>query len=100
MENTLLNSIEYKIVKTRFGIWKSFGYQNGNSYHEFISDSKIFGLPVFHYTYGINPETGRRKWAEGFIALGRFARGVIAIGHIGIGVIAFGQLSLGFLVFA
>ncbi len=96
--NTLLEEVQYKVQKTRFGTWKSFGYTNGASYHEFTSNATIMGMPLFHYTYGINPQTGTRKWAKGFIAVGRFAYGVIAIGHVAAGVVAVGQLAIGFVL--
>jgi hypothetical protein len=95
MPNILLEEIEYKIDETSFGTWRRYGYIDGASYHEFMSRSRILGLPLVHYTYGRNPETGRRRCARGIIAVGRFACGVIAIGHASFGLIAFGQLAIG-----
>ena len=95
MPNILLEEIEYKIDETSFGTWRRYGYIDGTSYHEFKSRATILGLPLVHYTYGRNPEIGRRKCARGIIAVGRFACGVIAIGHASFGLIAFGQLAIG-----
>lgn len=91
--------VDYKITKTSFGEWHSFMYQTGSAYHEFSSHAKFLNLPLLHYTYGICPETGRRKVAKGIIAIGRIAMGIIGIGQLSFGVIAIGQLSFA-LIFA
>ncbi|MFA5554369.1 MAG: hypothetical protein WCZ89_00845 [Phycisphaerae bacterium] len=98
MKNELLEPIEYKVVRTNLGEWKSFGYSTGLSYHEFTSHAKIAGLPLIHYTYGRCPETGRRKMAKGVIAVGRIACGIIAIGQLAIGLIPIGQAAFGLLL--
>jgi len=95
MSNILLEEVEYKIERTKFGLWRRYGYENGSSFHEFRSHNMICGLPLVHYTYGKNPETGRRIVAMGIIAIGKLACGVVAIGHASFGVLAFGQLALG-----
>lgn len=97
MPNVLLEEIEYKVDKTSFGIWRRYGYIDGTSYHEFKSHASFLGLPLLHYTYGRNPEIGRRKCARGIIAVGRFAFGVIAIGQFCGGLIAIGQIAVGIL---
>ncbi|HIJ71211.1 MAG TPA: hypothetical protein HPP87_07590 [Planctomycetes bacterium] len=97
MPNILLEEIEYKIDRTGFGTWRRYGYIDGTSYHEFTSRARILGVPLLHYTYGRNPEIGRRKWAKGIIAVGRLACGVIAIGQLSIGLVAIGHLSIGIL---
>ena len=96
--NILLEEIEYKIDQTSFGTWRRYGYIDGTSYHEFTSHTKILGLPLVHYTWGRNPETGRRKCAKGIIAVGRFACGVIAIGQVCGGLVAIGQLAIGIIL--
>lgn len=98
MPNVLLEEIEYKVDETGFGTWRRYGYINGTSYHEFTSHARLFGLPLVHYTYGRNPEMGRRKCAKGIIAVGRFACGIIAIGHVSFGLVAIGQLSIGIIL--
>ena len=95
MPNILLEEIEYKVDETSFGTWHRYGYTNGTSYHEFSSRTKILGLPLVHYTWGRNPETGRHKCAKGIIAVGRFACGVIAVGQVCGGLVAIGHLSIG-----
>lgn len=95
MDNILLEEVEYKIEETKFGVWRRYGYIDGTSYHEFKSHGAMFGLPLVHYTYGRNPETGRRVCAKGVLAVGRFARGVVAIGMMSVGLVAIGLLALG-----
>jgi len=97
MPNTFLEKIEYKIEATAIGTWKRYGYENGTSFHEFKSHIGLLGLPLIHYTYGKNPETGRRVVAKGVIAIGRIAFGIIAIGQMSIGLLAIGQFAIGFL---
>ncbi len=97
MPNTFLEKIEYKIEETAMGTWMRYGYENGTSFHEFKSHVAWLGFPLVHYTYGRNPETGKRVVAKGVIAVGRIACGIIAIGQASIGVIAIGQLAIGFL---
>lgn len=97
MKNLLLDEVEYKIEKTRWGIWRSFLYPTGAYFSEFRSYGELWGLPVIHYTRGISPETGKRVVAKGIIAVGRLAVGVVAIGHASAGIIAIGQLGLGLL---
>lgn len=64
-------------------------------FEEFTSHRKVQGLPLFHYTAGICPETGRRTVALGIVAVGREAVGIVAIGQAAAGVVAIGQLALG-----
>ena len=95
MGNLLLEEVEYKIDQTNFGTWRRYVYTNGTSFSEFKSHATLFGLPLIHYTYGKNPETGRRVLAKGIIAVGRLACGFIAIGHISFGLVAIGQIAIG-----
>jgi hypothetical protein len=97
MPNVLLEKVEYKIEKTKLGTWRRYGYVTGMSFHEFKSDATFMGLPLIHYTFGRNPETGRRVVAKGVIAVGRFACGIVAIGHVSFGLVAVGQLAIGIL---
>ncbi len=97
MKNLLLDKVEYKVEKTRWGVWRSFLYPSGVYFAEFRSHGELLGLPVIHYTRGISPETGKRVVAKGIIAVGRLAIGVLAIGHASAGIIAIGQLGLGLL---
>jgi len=94
-QNLLLNDIEYKIDPTEFGWWRRYVYANGELFEEFMSHKRLWGLPLFHYTRGRCPETGKRVMAKGIIAMGRLAIGFIAIGHAAFGLVAIGQLGLG-----
>jgi hypothetical protein len=98
MGNLLLEKVEYKIEKTKFGSWQRYMYVSGASFHEFKSHTMLFGLPLVHFTYGRCPETGRRKIAKGIIAVGRLACGFIAIGHASLGLLAIGQLAIGIIL--
>jgi len=95
MRNPLLEEVEYKIDETNFGVWRRYGYANGTSYHEFKSYTHIFGMPLVHYTYGRNLETGKRVIAKGVIAIGRLACGVVAIGQFAVGKYVLAQIGLG-----
>lgn len=97
MENILNKEIEYKITRTALGEWRSFMYANGTTYHEYTSHSKLFNMPLIHYTSGICPETGHHKIAKGVIAIGKLAIGIIAIGQLSAGIIAIGQLAFAIL---
>ena len=98
MKNLLLENVEYKVEMTRFGVWRRFLYPNGAYFTEFKSHATFLGLPLFHYTRGICPETGRRVIAKGVVGVGRLATGILAIGHASFGLIAVGQLDLGLLL--
>jgi len=95
MGNLLLEEVEYKIDQTNLGTWRRYLYSNGTGFSEFKSHATLFGLPLIHYTYGKNPETGKRVLAKGIIAVGRLACGFIAIGHASFGLLAIGQLAIG-----
>ncbi|QTA89306.1 hypothetical protein [Desulfonema magnum] len=97
MKNMLLEKPDYKIEKTRYGTWRRHLSVSGLYFAEFTSHRVLFGLPLFHYTRGICPETGRRIIAKGIVAVGRIAAGGIAIGQASFGLIAVGQLAAGIL---
>lgn len=98
MKNLLLENVEYKTEKTRWGVWRRFVYPTGAHFAEFKSHGQLVGLPLIHYARGINPETGKRIVAKGIVAVGRLAVGVLAIGHASAGIIAIGQLGLGLII--
>jgi hypothetical protein len=95
VHNLLLENVEYKIEKTKWGTWRRFMYPNGDLFEEFVSFARYFGLPLLHYTRGKCPETGKRIVAKGIIAIGRLAVGGLAIGHASAGLLAIGQLAIG-----
>ena len=96
--NYLPEDVDYRVEETAFGTWRSFMYENGKTYHEFISHAEVAGMPLFHYTAGKCPENGRSKTACGVVAVGRFASGFVAIGQVAWGVVAIGQASFGVLI--
>jgi len=95
--NFLPGDIDYRVENTKLGTWRSFTHENGEKFREFVAHVSIFGLPLFNYTQGKCPETGRAKTANGIIAVGRFATGVLAIGQVAYGIVALGQLGIGLL---
>jgi hypothetical protein len=95
MNNILLEKVEYKVDRTRFGVWRRFVYPTGKYFAEFKSHKTLFGWPLLHYTRGICPETGRRIVAKGVVAVGRLAVGILALGQAAAGIVAVGQLGLG-----
>lgn len=77
IDNLLDNSVTNKE--------KNYGY-------EYISKTKIKGIPLVH----INLALGHGiKKAKGIIAIGDVATGIIALGGVSIGVLTLGGLSLG-----
>jgi hypothetical protein len=97
VSNLLLSNVEYDITETRLGRWRRYLYPNGQLFAEFVSNARVFGMPVLHFTRGKCPETGTRIVAKGLVAVGRMAFGVIAVGQASCGVIAVGQASIGVL---
>lgn len=62
---------------------------------EYRSRQHVFGLPLIHVTWGVDPFTGRARVARGVVAVGPIALGVVAIGPIAVGILAAGQLAAG-----
>ncbi len=92
----LLKNIEYQIQETFFGVWRRYFYPTGAYFAEFTSYKTLLGLPIFHYTRGICPETGKRVVAKGIVAIGRIATGVVAIGQLALSLLlGLGQASTG-----
>lgn len=63
--------------------------------YDYRSETTVLGMPLVHMTSGIDPATGRKRVARGFIAIGDVAVGVIAVGGVAVGGLAFGGLALG-----
>ena len=59
------------------------------------SRHSLFGLPLLHVATGIDPATGKKRIARGFVAIGEIAHGVIAFGGVAMGGFTFGGLSIG-----
>ncbi len=66
---------------------------------EYRSKAEIFGWPLLHIAFGIDAKTGKRKVAQGVIAIGDTAVGGLAIGGGAYGVIACGGLAAGVISF-
>ena len=95
--NFLPDDIDYRTQQTKLGTWKTFMHEDGATFHEFRSHASFMDLPLYNYTQGKCPETGKSKTARGIIAVGRFAEGVFAIGQVAYGIVAIGQLAIGLL---
>jgi predicted Ser/Thr protein kinase len=64
---------------------------------EYRSSVTLFGLPLVHMAFGIDPSTGRKRVAKGIIAIGDIAVGVFSFGGLAAGGLSFGGLSVGVL---
>jgi hypothetical protein len=62
---------------------------------EYRSQTTLFGWPLVHVATGVDPATGRKRHAQGIIAMGNAPRGVIAFGDVAVGVIACGIFGYG-----
>lgn len=65
--------------------------------YEYRSAWAMFGIPLLHIAYGVDPSTGRRRIARGFVAIGDRAIGGVAIGGFTAGVLSIGGFSIGLL---
>jgi hypothetical protein len=84
-------------AKTTDGGWSgaaghAFGGSRGADWK---SRSRLFGYPIVHVAYGIDPVTGRRRVAKGVIAIGDVAVGGFALGGIAAGLFAVGGCAFG-----
>ncbi len=67
---------------------------------EYRSRKTLFGLPLLHVAYGLDPVSGRRRTAKGIVAVGERAVGVVAFGGMACGGIVFGGLGIGLVSFS
>lgn len=65
--------------------------------YEYRSQTELFGLPLVHIAFGINPQTGQPRVAKGIIAIGNIALGLVAVGGFAMGGITLAGFSLGIL---
>ena len=63
--------------------------------YEYISKTKIKGIPLVHINVGF----GLKK-AKGIIAIGNMAQGFISIGLVALGIISFGGIGIGLITTA
>jgi predicted Ser/Thr protein kinase len=66
---------------------------------DYRSRATLFGLPLVHVVYGVDPKTGKARVAKGIIAIGGQAQGVVAIGGLAIGGLAIGGGAIGIVAF-
>jgi len=94
IRNTVGNKCLYKgYVNISERKDKSFCEPWGNAFHyEYVSKTKVFGLPIIHINIGL----GSYK-AKGIIAVGNIAQGIFSVGLLSVGVISLGIFDIGFL---
>jgi hypothetical protein len=63
---------------------------------DYRSRQTLFGLPLIHVAWGIDPATGRPRVAKGIVAVGPAAFGVIASGFSAWGLFPCGLVAGGF----
>ncbi|MBI5758172.1 MAG: protein kinase [Planctomycetales bacterium] len=66
---------------------------------EYKSKATLFGWPLVHICFGIDPQTGRKRVAKGVVAIGDAAIGVFASGGLAMGGVTFGGMSVGLISF-
>ncbi|QJE94955.1 serine/threonine-protein kinase [Luteolibacter luteus] len=62
---------------------------------DYRSKREFMGLPLVHIASGMDLQTGKRRIARGWLAVGDTAIGGIAFGGVAVGGLAFGGLTLG-----
>ncbi len=90
--------IDYRVTEGRHFVTRRYVYPTGQGYTETTSRATLLGWPLVHITLGRCPETGRRRLARGWVAIGRLAVGGLAVGQVGVGLVAIAQLGLGLLL--
>ncbi len=66
---------------------------------EFRTKTTIFGWPLVHIVFGVDPYTGKARVAKGVIAIGDTAVGLFACGGAAFGAITFGGIAAGLVSF-
>ena len=62
---------------------------------EYKSKTTLFGLPLVHIAFGLDPRTGKKRVAKGIIAIGDISFGAISLGGVAMGGLTLGGCSLG-----
>lgn len=62
---------------------------------DYRSKREFLGVPLVHIASGMDLQTGKRRIARGWLAVGDTAIGGIAFGGVAVGGLAFGGLTLG-----
>ncbi len=65
---------------------------------DYRSKLTLFGRPLVHVAFGLDPFTGRMRIARGIVAIGNVAIGGLALGGISVGLVSLGGLGAGLLV--
>ncbi len=73
--------------------WGKIAHKEAYHY-EYVSKTRLFGLPVLHVNVGLGVYR-----AKGIIAIGNIATGFLSMGLLSIGLLAFGWLAIGLLAF-
>lgn len=66
---------------------------------DYRSVQTLLGWPLLHIASGVDPATGKRRCARGWLAVGDHATGFLAIGGVARGALAFGGVAIGGLAF-
>jgi hypothetical protein len=99
VEPNLANQeIDYRVTEGRHFVTRRFVYPTGRAFSETTSRATLLGWPLVHITIGRCPETGRRRLARGWVAIGRLAIGGLAVGQAAVGLVAIAQLGVGLLL--
>lgn len=67
---------------------------------EYRSKATLFGWPLVHIATGIDPATGKKRVARGWIAIGDIAIGAVAIGGMAFGGLVFSGVGVGLVTLA
>lgn len=62
---------------------------------EYRSRAALFGIPLLHVAFGIDPRTGKKRIARGIVAFGDVAIGAFACGGFAMGGVALGGVAIG-----
>ena len=85
---TDLDNISGLIERLPPSMRRAFGFEHR-------SQTNLWGLPLLHIAFGLDPATGRKRVAKGIIAVGDVAKGVVAMGGVAMGGIAIGGFAVG-----
>lgn len=84
---------KYEIDETGSGTIKRYTFENGVKFYEYTSHFTFGEMPFLHVTSGPDPETGKVKKAEGFVAIGQYSKGFVAIGQFANGYFTIAQFG-------
>ena len=80
---------------------KFFLARTGTPLHyEYVSKTKVFGLPLVHINFGLGAYRAKGIFAFGNIATGFFSFGLVSLGLLSFGILSVGLLAFGTFAFA